>query len=158
MFFRPYSSFDEDDMNKIEDGLYLGNLEAARNKNVLEREGITHVLGLLDTFRYYDKFDGIIYHTIELPDYQSQNILQYVPEALSFISEALNSGRILVHCAAGVSRSASIVISYMMVKHSWSFQSAFDYVRSKRSCIWPNDGFQSQIQSIDVNDYKKYLR
>ena len=147
----------DNDMNLIEDGLYLGCIEAARGAERLRKTGITHVLGLLDSFRFYDQYDGIEYMLIELPDYYNQNILQYLPQALGFIAKGLRTGKVLVHCAAGVSRSASIVVAYTMVKHSLTFTEAATQVRSKRSCIWPNEGFQKQISSINVNEYKQYL-
>ena len=144
-------------MNQIEENLYLGNLEAARDRDLLQEKGITHVLSILDTFRYMERFEGFEYMQIEMPDFPNANILQHVPQALSFISNSLKQGKILVHCAAGVSRSASIVIAYIMVKNEYNFNTAKDFVKSKRSCIWPNPGFQRQISSIKHGDYIQYL-
>ena len=46
--------------------------------------------------------------------------------------QAISSGgKILVHCYAGVSRSASMVIAYFMAEKNMSFSEAFSFVKSK---------------------------
>lgn len=57
---------------------------------------------------------------------------------------------VLVHCFAGVSRSASLVIYYFMRKYGWTFDQAFQYVKLKRSIINPNEGFQKQLQLYQI--------
>ena len=57
--------------------------------------------------------------------------------AIKFIDEA-----VLVHCAAGVSRSGGIILAYLMWKMLWSFDNAWLYARTKRPKIYPNKGFQ----------------
>ncbi len=52
---------------------------------------------------------------------------------------------ILIHCAAGISRSASFTIAYFMRERKIGFQAALEYVRSKRKCIHPNSGFRAQL-------------
>ncbi len=68
------------------------------------------------------------------------------------ISEGLQRGGVLVHCAAGVSRSASTVIAYIMKKRGWGFNETFNYVKKRRPIICPNYGFQRQL-----NQYEKEL-
>jgi protein-tyrosine phosphatase len=58
-------------------------------------------------------------------------------------------GNVLVHCYAGVSRSASIVIAYFMHKHKLSLLDAMKLVKSKRSCISPNVGFLLQLKEFE---------
>ena len=152
-----YTGYTLHSMNQIEENLYLGSLEAARNKELLQERGITHILSLLDDFRRIQRFEGFEYMQIEMPDAPNANILRHVPQALSFISNSLKQGKVLVHCAAGVSRSASIVIAYIMIKNEYHFDTAKAFVRSKRSCIMPNPGFQKQIGSIKHEDYIQYL-
>ena len=53
-----------------------------------------------------------------------------------------------MHCYAGVSRSSTIVISFLMKKLNWSFKKALDYVRKKRWVINPNPGFVRQLKSF----------
>jgi dual specificity phosphatase 12 len=52
-------------------------------------------------------------------------------------------GKVLVHCFAGVSRSATIIIAYMMQEHGMNYHSAFKFVKSKRPFINPNEGFRT---------------
>ncbi|EPR64859.1 dual specificity phosphatase, catalytic domain-containing protein [Toxoplasma gondii GT1] len=56
-------------------------------------------------------------------------------------------GNVLVHCAKGISRSASLVICYLMFRRCWSYADSFTYIRRKRP-IYPNVGFQIQLQEI----------
>ena len=53
-----------------------------------------------------------------------------------------------MHCAAGVSRSASIVIAYIMWDKKMSFEEAFEFVESKRK-IGPNNGFIEQLKLFE---------
>ena len=145
------------EMNKIKKGLYLGNINAATNFESLKNKGITHIVGLLSNFKNYKKHEGIAYLLIEIGDSCDQNILEYIPQAMSFIVNGLRSGKVLVHCAAGISRSSSIIIAYLMITKSLNFIDAENFVRKQRNCILPNEGFKRQISSIDVDDYKKYL-
>jgi len=58
------------------------------------------------------------------------------------ITEGLTRGGVLVHCAAGVSRSSSNVIAYLMRrKKNMSFNEAFNFVKKRRPVICPNYRF-----------------
>jgi predicted protein tyrosine phosphatase len=54
----------------------------------------------------------------------------------------------LVHCFAGVSRSATIVIAYLMVEYGMTLNDALIHVRKQRYFINPNDGFRRQLQTF----------
>jgi hypothetical protein len=56
--------------------------------------------------------------------------------SITYSEEAIESGgTVLVHCAEGISRSAAIVIAYLMKKHRWSFGEANSFVQSRRKCV-----------------------
>ena len=63
----------------------------------------------------------------------------------SFISLSLPAGGVLVHCLAGVSRSATVVIGYLMWKNMLPFHQARRHVAAVRPWIRPNAGFQQQL-------------
>ena len=56
--------------------------------------------------------------------------------------------KILIHCSAGKSRSASCVIHYLMKKENLSYDDAILYVSKCRPIIEPNNGFKKQLKSI----------
>jgi protein-tyrosine phosphatase len=78
----------------------------------------------------------------DLPDEQ---LSRYFEEAYEFIEK---SEKVFVHCAQGKSRSATIVISYLIKKNKMDFQEAYDFVKSKRPCINPNNGFIEQLKNM----------
>ena len=73
------------------------------------------------------------------------NLKRRFQEGIDFIKLAMEKGKVLVHCYAGVSRSATIVLAYLMQEHNLSFNAAYKLVKSKRPFISPNDGFRSQL-------------
>jgi len=82
---------------------------------------------------------------MDLPD---TDIVSHFDECFAFIDTARDTGgRVLVHCMAGVSRSASIVIGYLMKVKDMDFVTAFNHVKAKRPTIRPNDGFMHQLQN-----------
>ena len=134
------------DIDEITDKLYLGDLLGAFNVEKLKSLGIKKVLSvIIGTFSKYKESDNIIQKTIWVNDVPWQNIIKYFGECLNFIK---GDDKVLVHCAAGVSRSASIVIAYIMWDKKMSFEEAFEFVESKRN-IGPNNGFIEQLKLFE---------
>ena len=72
-----------------------------------------------------------------------ENLSKYFSIGNRFIKEALaNGGCVFVHCYAGVSRSAAMVIAFLMYEHSMTMFQAMSLVKQRRSVIFPNPGFQ----------------
>ncbi|GAB4820258.1 hypothetical protein N2152v2_007304 [Parachlorella kessleri] len=67
----------------------------------------------------------------------------------AFIEEGLQSGGVLVHCLAGVSRSATVVIGYLMWKNILPFHQARRHVAAVRPWIRPNSGFEQQLLAFE---------
>lgn len=59
---------------------------------------------------------------------------------------------VLVHCAAGVSRSVSVVCYYLMTRYAWDYARAIAYIRENRSIAMPNQEFQRQLM-----EYHRWL-
>jgi len=81
---------------------------------------------------YYRPF-GIRYKGLQLIDVPQTNIAMYFNEASDFIDEALNSGgKILVNCYMGMSRSATCVLAFLMLKRDMTALQALTTVRRRR--------------------------
>ncbi|RCU61423.1 hypothetical protein SETIT_J000700v2 [Setaria italica] len=133
----------------IEQGLYLGSVGAALNKEALKSLNITHILIVARSLSpaFPAEFN---YKKIEVLDSPDTDLLKHFDECFSFIDEAISSGgNVLVHCFAGRSRSVTIVVAYLMKKHQMSLESALSLVRSKRPQVAPNEGFISQLENFD---------
>lgn len=126
------------------------------DRKYLKREGFTHVLnmaegqgmGFVNTDENFYRNMGITYLGIRAHDMMSYSLDRYFMEAIQFIDEALHrGGKILVHCVQGVSRSATIVIAYLILKRQMRASTALRYVFSKR-WIRPNDGFLKQLAAF----------
>jgi protein-tyrosine phosphatase len=62
------------------------------------------------------------------------------------MKDGMVRGNVLVHCHAGVSRSATLVIAYLMQEKRLTFDEAFSYASKFRPVIFPNQGFQKQLK------------
>lgn len=76
-------------------------------------------------------------------DHDDVKIRESFGDCHTFIDKYRNEGKsVLVHCSAGVSRSATIVISYILAKNpNYGIKFAYNFVGGKRPCILPNNGF-----------------
>eukprot|EP01111_Echinosteliopsis_oligospora_P015905 TRINITY_DN6445_c0_g1_i1.p1 TRINITY_DN6445_c0_g1~~TRINITY_DN6445_c0_g1_i1.p1 ORF type:complete len:164 (-),score=12.19 TRINITY_DN6445_c0_g1_i1:57-548(-) len=90
------------------------------------------------------------YLEVTARDTESQDLLTIVPFCVDFIQEAVNSGGdVLIHCGAGVSRSAMIMIAYIMCTQHNSFEKSLQIVQNIRCCVCPNKGFQNQLELLE---------
>ncbi|XP_028795011.1 dual specificity protein phosphatase 1-like isoform X2 [Neltuma alba] len=89
---------------QIEEGLFLGSVGAAANKDALKNFNVTHVLTVANTLTPAHP-DDFVYKTINVVDREDADIKQYFNECFDFIDEGKRVGGTLVHCFAGRSRS-----------------------------------------------------
>lgn len=81
---------------------------------------------------------------------------RYLGDACDFIEDALQKkGIVLVHCMAGRSRSASIVIAYCMRVFGIGYDEALAKVKSVRPVIQPNTGFVQQLRQLEESQHSK---
>lgn len=128
------------------ENLYLGSVGAAYNLQGLKNLKISHILTVCDCLP--PKFPGEFeYKVISVSDEPSTKLNLYFKEATDFIRNAIiDGGKVLVHCFAGVSRSSSMVIAYLMRFHNMEYVKAYNLVKVKRPWINPNYGFQAQLK------------
>mmetsp|Transcript_22114 Transcript_22114/g.15792 ORF Transcript_22114/g.15792 Transcript_22114/m.15792 type:complete len:146 (+) Transcript_22114:58-495(+) len=141
-------------MNIIIDRLYLGSLKGAGNTKRLKETGITHILTCGRDFAPRDT-SSFKWKRLIIDDNPNDKITPFLDEAVDFIKEAMDQkdGKILVHCFAGMSRSACCVIAYLIRElHYDSYFAALHFVKRKRSIVSPNSGFGKEMIEYD----KKY--
>ncbi|XP_077291039.1 dual specificity phosphatase puckered isoform X2 [Arctopsyche grandis] len=129
--------------------LYLGNGRDAADLERLQELGATCVLNVTCSLPGPSS-TGITHKRIPASDSGQQNLKQYFEEAFEFIENARKSGtRVLVHCQAGVSRSATIAIAYLMRYQRLSMVDAYKIVKSARPIISPNLNFMGQLVELE---------
>lgn len=142
----------------IPDFLYLGSQDSVILENV-EKYRLTDILSIGIPAPACDIMFGdgnnstVRNYFVELLDLPESSLEETIKNTNKIIESVRNKkGRILIHCNAGVSRSSSVCIAYLMENHKMSFESAFGTVKSKRECIRPNDGFLKQLKQFERLD------
>ncbi|XP_077202105.1 dual specificity phosphatase 29 [Paroedura picta] len=144
-------------VNEVWPNLYIGDEKTALDRYSLEKAGFTHVLNAahgrwnVDTGPEYYSDMAIEYHGVEANDLPTFNLSLFFYSAAEFIDHALRneSNKVLVHCAMGRSRSASLVLAYLMIYKNMTIVDAIDQVLKHR-CILPNRGFLKQLRELDI--------
>jgi protein-tyrosine phosphatase len=137
----------------ITDNLYLSGIDALNKDTELKKYNIQAVICLGDIIDYHENNNYIRdiikkkdFYFIKIDDNDQTNISKYFDSCNDFIENHSNVN-ILIHCSGGVSRSATITISYLLNKcRSATFDEIFQLVRNKRSIINPNNGFIRQLR------------
>ncbi|KAM9803629.1 dual specificity protein phosphatase 19-like [Neosynchiropus ocellatus] len=127
--------------------LLLASQDAAHDADALQKYKVSHILnvayGVTNLFP-----DQFVYKSLEILDLPETDITAHLEECSLFIDEAREQGGVvLVHCNAGVSRSSSIVIGYLMLREGLCFDDAFAQVKLARPATRPNPGFHQQLRS-----------
>ena len=133
--------------------LYCGSLRSAQSPAVYERLNIQYLLtmgrGLEPVVT-----SSMKHKTVIVDDIEGATISSSFDEATAFIAEAMEKGvGCLVHCFAGMSRSATAVIVYLMLQRKMRLDEAYLLVKQGRPAIHPNDGFFKQMIELDTKTY-----
>lgn len=137
-------------MSEITPQLFLGNERNAKDLTWLRNKGITHIVNITQEVpNYFPTKFGYLNLKIDDTPSQADKLSKNLYQISLFIESVINSGgKVLVHCRAGISRSASTVIYYLMKKYKVPYNEALKYVREKRWIVNPNPGFVKILRSI----------
>ncbi|XP_049906133.1 dual specificity protein phosphatase 26-like [Epinephelus moara] len=133
--------------------LYIGDQDSAENQVDLFKHRVTHILNAAHSNRrgkpdIYDSMQ-ITYMGIDARDSCDFDMSVNFQAAADFIHRALSrGGKVLVHCHVGVSRSATLVLAYLMLKQNLTLVEAICAVKENRGVI-PNRGFLRQLIKLD---------
>jgi len=132
--------------------LYIGGQISSLNLPKLQAEGIKHVLrvnGISQNMINYDKH-GIAFKLLDIDDMPDFDILPFIEEANSFIQAGVAKEEgVLVVCTAGISRSAAIVIAYLMKSKGLKYAEAHAIVKKARIFVQPNVGFERALLAYE---------
>ncbi|ETO17712.1 Dual specificity phosphatase, catalytic domain containing protein [Reticulomyxa filosa] len=97
------------------------------------------------------------YFRVPIVDDREQNLLQHLHDATDWMHAALLEKKdVLVHCRHGQSRSASVVIAYLIKYQHMTLDQAWDYVKQRRDRIAPNPGFREQLERFEKFVVRQY--
>jgi protein-tyrosine phosphatase len=132
-----------------ENFLWLGDRFAAADTQVLKKLGITYLLTLYGTHEH-EYSEPVKALCIPLCDFGNSDLGLVLKRCFAFIDEAkAKKQKILVHCAAGINRSPTIVIAYLMRVNQWKYRQAFDYVQDRRWFINPAPLYRKQLRMYE---------
>ncbi|XP_047325095.1 protein-tyrosine-phosphatase MKP1 [Impatiens glandulifera] len=139
-------AFFDKECSKVADHVYLGGDAVAKDKDILKKNGITHILNCVG-FACPEYFKAnFTYRTLWLQDSPSEDITSILYDVFDYFEDVRElGGKVFVHCCQGVSRSTSLVIAYLMWREGQSFDDAFQYVKAARGIADPNMGFACQL-------------
>ncbi len=138
-------------VGRIENGLFVASQDVAVDSNLIAQHGITHILNVAGV-PSIQKLPGLHYLDVFILDLPEELLSRHFPRCFGFINEAItNHGRVLVHCNAGISRSVSIVVAYLMYCRRLSLSEALGQVITARPKAQPNEGFMKQLQVYETS-------
>ena len=138
--------------------MLIGNQIASMRVQKLVDEGITQVLKVngIKSMMPYAQY-GIEERVVDMEDSPDYTITdKNLKDSFEFIGRP--GKKTLVVCTAGISRSATVCISYLMWAENMPLAEAFDKVKSARQFINPNKGFLKFLEHYEAARKQKLLQ
>eukprot|EP01091_Cochliopodium_minus_P015836 TRINITY_DN5736_c0_g1_i1.p1 TRINITY_DN5736_c0_g1~~TRINITY_DN5736_c0_g1_i1.p1 ORF type:complete len:154 (-),score=28.98 TRINITY_DN5736_c0_g1_i1:39-500(-) len=146
-------------MYSIETSLYLGPYHSTYDLKILNEKKISLIINAANEKECpHLQKDHVKYFCCDLGDRMTQVIKDQFENTNKLIEEEISKGNsVLVHCAAGQSRSAAIVLAFIMKNKKMKLEEAFSFVKSKKENIGPNCGFMQQLMEYEETIHGKKI-
>ena len=130
--------------------LYIGSRRDAANTELLQSLGITHILNATHDCPCFDEA-AFKYHRIPVKDTWNQDLPSFFAPAFDFINlaKATPNAKCMVHCTAGISRSSTVTIAYVMHTKRSTLHQAYTFVKKYRDVIAPNLDFMGELMQFE---------
>ncbi|XP_019437073.1 PREDICTED: dual specificity protein phosphatase 12-like [Lupinus angustifolius] len=109
---------------------------------------------LLYSLEYAGNDLKLVRMAVPLKDTENEDLLDYLEDCVDFIDRSRKEGSVLVHCFAGVSRSAAVITAYLMRTEHLSQEDALQSLRKSCEFVCPNDGFLEQLKMFEEMGFK----
>jgi atypical dual specificity phosphatase len=140
-------------MNEIiKNKLYLGDMFDANDNDTIKNKNISCIICVAEGIKIMNPLPNIIVYRYKFTDDYNCPISLYFDEIGEIIKD---ENIVLVNCAAGVSRSATIVIAYIMKYYNLDLKTTFLLVRKKRDRICPNKNFMKCLLDYELSLFGK---
>jgi len=137
--------------NVLPDWLYISGWKPTTDEKVLTKLGMTNIVNCTKKEGKHEKLGLFEYFQISVEDDCEAKIGDHFSKAVEYISAAKEKGgKVLVHCQAGQSRSASIVLAYLIHSEGYTLRDAYKYLKTRRVCVKPNPNFFLQLLSWEL--------
>ena len=153
----------------IENKLYFGNRKLAENEEKLKEIGIKSIIDLIgyknenERIKHSNYFNLLNLNIIDTP----LNNADWAEKGAKFIDEEIkNNNPIYVHCEQGLSRSATLIMYYLMTRQKKAFKDSFFYLKKLRVVVDPTTGFIKSLcllaqklfgkNSFNIDDYSLF--
>lgn len=142
--------FDQTEPSEILPFLFLGNSNHACSRCTLVTYEFTHVLCVEGIFRR--ELPGFKHLHVPMSDAGTTELTDVLPAALDHIDQARTSGgRVFVHCFAGVNRSPTVVLAYLVMRFGWRLREAWCHLTSRRPIVSPHVRYRVQLLDIEAH-------
>jgi len=146
----PRWSVSDDTPARLSDNLFIGSAAHAKDVEQLKKLGVTAVLNCApfvsdDPVDAYEA-SGIAYAACEAEDFDKYPLLElHLDDAHAFVDAQGPSGVTLVHCFAGINRSATLALALHMAMQKQPLLPAVAHAFSLRPFILSNESFRRSL-------------
>ncbi|XP_012786876.1 dual specificity protein phosphatase 14-like [Ochotona princeps] len=146
---------DVGDIDQITSSLFLGRGSVASNRDLLESRLITCIVNASSKIPnyYWPQFEYVKVSVADTPRAPIGLYFDTVADKIHSVNR--EQGTTFVHCSAGVSRSATLCIAYLMKFHHVCLLEAYRWVKARRPVIKPNVGFWEQLIDYECQLFGK---
>lgn len=150
------------------DWIWIGDAEDARDHAALRKNNVRYIMNCTPlrsnggVANFHERDPNFDYCRLAMGDNATEDLTSRFEIAWAFFEKARirEDGGVLVHCQQGVSRSVSMVLSYLMKYYRMNFNDALALAKTARSQANPNEGFSAQLRELDEtlrksNSYEK---
>ena len=138
-------------IHQVTENLFLSGYKATKNKEMLQKMGIGHIINLTShksANAYPEEFN---YSSFMFSDQVDFDLASKLNDVLVIIRALTEQGRkVLVHCQMGISRAPSVVMAFLMQYKGHSYETALKRVQAANPEAYPNIGFLIQLQQMST--------
>lgn len=138
---------------QIVPGLWIGSEGDSRNASFFKKHGIRFIVNATGNIPMRHPADVTAYR-VPVDDHPDQNdlMLRHLPIVVVAIDDVLKHGQgVLVHCRAGMQRSAGVVAGYLMWKRGMTADQAFEFINNKKhETFWPTPTFDTALRAWET--------
>jgi protein-tyrosine phosphatase len=157
-----------------DDGIYLGSGQDASNLDQLQKHNIHYIINVADDVPNFHENNANNYHieycNLSVGDFGADiGISRVFNQAIEFVSQKCKSlndvhddnensgkGNILIHCANGSNRSATVVIAIFVSVFDFTLLEAYQHIKLKHKAAHPLKDNRTQLMEWEAK-YKNIL-